>query len=122
MVSTPTLYGKPRKLSTNGYLKQMKRDGWIPAVIYSKESESQNILLESKELKRTFTHTGTRGVFMLQIEGEKTPIMALIRELQKNPIGDEYIHIDFSAVKEQRESEQYCRYSSARRRGTDRSG
>ena len=99
MASAPTLYCKQRKLSTSGYLNQMKRDGWVPAVIYGKEKENQTILLEAKELKKTFTHTGTRGVFMLQIEGEKTPIMALIRELQKNPIGDEYIHIDFLPLK-----------------------
>jgi large subunit ribosomal protein L25 len=36
---------------------------------------------------------------MLQIEGEKAPIMALIRELQKKPIGDEYTHIDFLPLK-----------------------
>ncbi len=95
MVSAPTLNCKQRELSTSGYLKQMKRDGWVPAVIYGKEKENQAILIEGKELKRVFTHTGTRGIFMLQIEGEKTPIMALIRELQKKPIGDDYIHIDF---------------------------
>lgn len=99
MVSTPTLYGKKRKLSTNGYLNQMKRDGWVPGIIYGKERESQAILLEAKELKRVFNHTGTRGVFMLQIEAEKPPIMALIRELQKNPVGDDYTHIDFLALK-----------------------
>jgi large subunit ribosomal protein L25 len=73
----------------------MKRNGWVPAVIYGKQQDSQTILLEAKEVKKVFAHTGTRGVIMLQIEGEKTPIMALIRELQKNPISDEYIHIDF---------------------------
>lgn len=99
MVSAPTLYCKQRNLRTNGYLNQMKRNGWVPGVIYGKEKESQTILLEARELKKVFAHTGTRGVFMLQIEGEKIPIMALIRELQKNPVGDEYIHIDFLPLK-----------------------
>lgn len=99
MALAPTLNCKQRKLSTNGYLNQMKRDGWIPAVIYDKEKENQPILLEAKEIKKVFTRTGTRGVFMLQIEGEKTPVMALIRELQKSPIGDEYIHVDFLPLK-----------------------
>ncbi len=95
MASAPTLNCKQRELSTKGYLNQMKRDGWIPGVIYGKEAAGQTILLEAKEVKRVFTHTGTRGVFMLQIEGEKIPVMALIREMQKSPIGDEYTHIDF---------------------------
>lgn len=99
MASAPILNCKQRKLSTRGYLNQMKHDGWVPAVIYGKEKENQTVLLEAKEIKRVFTHTGTRGVFMLQIEGEKNPIMALIRELQKSPVGDEYIHIDFLPLK-----------------------
>lgn len=99
MVSTPTLFGKPRELSTNGYLKQMKRDGWVPGVIYRKDKDNQTVLLKARELKQVFARTGTRGVFMLQIEGEKTPIMVLIRELQKKPVGDEYIHIDFLPLK-----------------------
>ncbi|MDD2620739.1 MAG: 50S ribosomal protein L25 [Syntrophomonadaceae bacterium] len=99
MASAPTLYGKKRELSTNSYLKQMKRDGWVPGVIYGKDKESQAILMEAKELKRVFKHTGTRGVFMLQIEEEKTPVMALIREIQKNPIGEGYTHIDFLRLK-----------------------
>ena len=99
MASAPTLNCKQRELSTRGYIKQMKRDGWVPAVIYDKEKENRTILLEAKEIKKVFTHTGTRGIFMLQIEGEKTPVMALIRELQKSPIGDDYIHIDFLPLK-----------------------
>jgi len=95
MAAAPTLNCKRRELSTGSYLNQMKRNGWVPAVIYGKQQDSQTILLEAKEVKKVFAHTGTRGVIMLQIEGVKTPIMALIRELQKNPISDEYIHIDF---------------------------
>jgi len=99
MAAAPTLNCKRRELSTRGNLNKMRRDGWVPGVIYGKEKDSQAILLEAKEVKKVFAHSGTRGVIMLQIEGEKAPIMALIRELQKNPIGDEYTHIDFLPLK-----------------------
>lgn len=36
---------------------------------------------------------------MLDIEGENNPIMVLIRELQKNPLSNEYTHIDFLPLK-----------------------
>ena len=99
MATAPTLYCKKRELSTKGYLKKMKRDGWIPGMVYGKEKNGKNILLEAKEVKKVFSHLGTRGIIMLEIEGEKSPVMALIRELQKSPIGDEYIHIDFLPLK-----------------------
>jgi large subunit ribosomal protein L25 len=99
MATAPTLYCKQRELGTKGYLNKMKRDGWIPGTVYGKEKNGKNILLEAKEVKRVFSHSGTHGIIMLEIEGEKSPVMALIRELQKSPIGDEYIHIDFLPLK-----------------------
>ena len=99
MATAPTLYCKKRELSTRGYLNKMKRDGWIPGMIYEKEKNGQTILLEAKEVKRVFKDSGTRGIIMLEIEGEKSPVMALIRELQKSPIGGDYIHIDFLPLK-----------------------
>jgi len=99
MTAAHTLYAVPRKPGTRGELNQMKRSGWVPGVIYNKEQENQTILLEGRMLKRVFTHSGTRGVFNLQIEGEKTPVMVIIREIQKNPVGNELSHIDFLPLK-----------------------
>lgn len=99
MVSAPTLYSKKRQLNTKSYLKEIKRNGWVPGVIYSKDKQNQTVLLEARELKRVFSHTGIRGVFMLELEGENNPIMVLIRELQKNPLTNEYTHIDFLPLK-----------------------
>lgn len=99
MAAAQTLYAIPRKPGTRGELNQMKRSGWVPGVIYNKEQENQTILLEGRALKRVFNHTGTRGVFYLQIEGEKAPVMVIIREIQKTPVGNDLAHIDFLPLK-----------------------
>lgn len=99
MTTTPTLYCRQRELNTRGYLKQMRKNGLIPGVIYGQGETGQSILLDAKEVKRTFVQSGTRGIFMLNVEGAKAPLMVLIRELQKSPIGEGYIHIDFLSLK-----------------------
>lgn len=99
MTSLPTLHSQKRQLSTNGYLKQLKREGFVPGVLYGKNKQNQAVQLEARELMKVFTHTSTRGVFMLEIEGENNPFMVLIRELQKNPISQQLTHIDFLQVK-----------------------
>ncbi len=99
MATAPTLICKRRDLGTGGYLNKMKREGWVPGVIYGKQSDSQSIWLDAKEVRKVFSHTGTRGVFMLQVDDSPAPIMALIREIQRTPINHDYVHIDFLPLK-----------------------
>lgn len=99
MTSLPTLHSRKRELSTNGHLNQIRRNGFVPGVLYGKDNTNQMVQLEARDLMKVFAHTSTRGVFMLEIEGEKNPYMVLIRELQKNPISHQLTHIDFLQVK-----------------------
>jgi len=99
MASAQILRCKSREVKNTGYLRQLKRDKWVPGVIYGKNKENRNILLAKKELSRVFARIGTRGIFSLEIEGENQAIMAQVREIQKNRISGEIIHVDFLTVK-----------------------
>jgi len=99
MALTQVLKCKNREVKNTGYLRQLKRDEWVPAVVYGKDNENLTILLAKKELSRVFTHIGTRGIFSLEIEGDKQAIMAQVREIQKNRMSGEIIHVDFLTVK-----------------------
>lgn len=99
MALTQVLKCKKREIKNTGYLRELKRNEWVPAVIYGKEKENLTILLAKKELSRVFTHVGTRGIFSLEIEGEQQAVMAQVREVQKNRISGAIIHVDFLTVK-----------------------
>ena len=88
-----------REIKNTGYLRELKRNEWVPAVIYGKGKENLNILLARKELSRSFTHFGTRGIFSLEVEGEKQVVMTQVKEIQKNRISGAITHVDFLAVK-----------------------
>lgn len=96
---TPVLKCEKREIKSRGYLKELKRNEWVPAVIYGKDQVNLNILLARKELSRTFTHYGTRGIFSLEVEGENQVVMAQVKEIQKNRISGALTHVDFLAVK-----------------------
>lgn len=99
MALTQIIKGKNRDVKNTGYLRQLKREDWVPAVIYGKGQENLTVLLAKKELTRIFTHVGTRGIFSLEIEERSPAIMAQVKEVQKNRLSGDIIHVDFLTIK-----------------------
>lgn len=99
MAVTQVLTCKNREVKNTGYLRKLKRDQWVPAVVYGKDNENLTILLPKKELSKIFTRIGTRGIFSLEIEGKEQAITAQVREVQKNRVNGDIIHVDFLTIK-----------------------
>ena len=98
MATAPKLVCKKREITTKGKLKAMKREDWIPGVVYGKDLNIP-IAFSGKEINRIFTRHGYHGVFSLEIEGENEPLMVLVREVQRNPIKGNYLHVDLLRVR-----------------------
>lgn len=94
-----TLNCKKREKKNKGYLGQLKREGWVPGVIYGRAKESLPVVLAKKELVKAFSCHGSRGLYFLKIEDEGASIPVLIKEVQKKPVGEEIVHIDFVTIK-----------------------
>lgn len=84
-----------RDLKTKGYLKQLKRSELIPGIVYGKGIDNLAVSIGQKHLVRTFNTHGSRGLFLLEVEGEETPIMVVVREIQRHPTSGHITHIDF---------------------------
>ena len=82
-----------------GAAHELRRQGLIPAVVYSK-TNTQMLKLSLRETQRLVAFAGTGRLVNLSIKRgkktEKTPV--LIKELQRNPIRGEIIHVDFHVV------------------------
>lgn len=98
MAAAQTLTCKKREIKGKGYLNQMLKSEWIPGIVYGHQRDNIPIFLSKRPLYRAFTAHGYRGLFSLEVEGEQTPLVALVREVQKAPLNGEIIHIDFLAV------------------------
>ncbi len=90
------LNAKPRTV-TGKQVKALRRQGWIPAVLYGRHIQPMTIQVEGKELQRILAQArgGTR-LITLHVDGETH--LALIREVQREPIHREILHVDFQAV------------------------
>lgn len=97
MTAESALACKTREKKTKGYLREMMQKELIPGIVYGQE-EPTLIFVNRRELYKKMGSHGTRGIFNLEIDGKSPPLMALVREVQKQPISGHIIHIDFLTV------------------------
>lgn len=82
---------------TRASTKEIRREGFIPAVLYGKEKEAQTISVANMELLKTVRDEGRNAIISLDVEdGEKVDVM--LHEYQTHPVKGDVIHVDFYIV------------------------
>jgi large subunit ribosomal protein L25 len=79
-------------------VKTLRRTGFVPAVVYGKGRETELLQIEAKTLDKVLSEAGTHQIISLEI-AKKGPVMTLAREIQRDVIKRDYLHVDFLAVK-----------------------
>lgn len=75
---------------------QLRRAGQLPAVVYGKRVEPTPICMDMREASKILSTVSSSHLVTIDLEG--TPIRALVRERQRNPLKDSLVHVDFLAV------------------------
>ena len=100
MAKTQTLKAETRKRTGSGVLKQMRREGSLPSVIYGKGSENINIKVNTKILTDILAHSASESILVdLEIDGGASQT-AFLQSTQYNPLSGHLVHADFLAVTE----------------------
>jgi len=77
--------------------KQLRKEGFIPAVVYGKEQEPQIVSVDNIDLLKTVRDEGRNAIITLDVEnGEKVDVM--VHEYQTDPVKGDLIHVDFFAI------------------------
>ncbi len=88
---------QPRRI-IGKQVKAMRRAGWVPAVLYSRHADPKILQANARELLHVLMRAGGSRLVALTIEGEAEPHMALVREVQREPIKGDLLHVDFLGV------------------------
>ena len=103
MAKPQTLKAEERARTGSGVLKQMRREGFIPSVIYGGGSENQNVKVDSKTFTDMLNHAVSDSILVnLEVEGGKAQL-AFLQDVQHNRLTNEILHVDFLAVDEKTE-------------------
>lgn len=77
----------------------LRRQGITPAHIFGHNIESQALQCDTTQLKQIIAHAGTTRLIGLRIGSEKQPKSVFVREIQRDAVGKQLLHVDFYQVK-----------------------
>lgn len=84
---------------TGKKVRFMRREGSTPANMYGHGLDSVSLQVDTKKLKQTLARAGKTDLISLKVAGEGAPVKVLIREVQKNPLTNDLLHVDFYQVR-----------------------
>jgi len=90
------IQGSLRKVSGKGGARQLRRDGRVPAVIYS-AGASTALSLDPAEIKKV-VHSVAGSLVSIRIAGEESSRIALLRDTQRDPINGHILHADLFEI------------------------
>lgn len=90
----------PRALTRRGGAKRLREHGRIPAVIYSRKNQPQNLEVNAKEFGDLVHHSASENMLVdLELSGDgPSKRLALVQEIQHHPLNGNFLHIDFHEV------------------------
>lgn len=98
MAKPQTLKAEERARTGSGVLKQMRREGYIPSVVYGGGTGNKNVKVHAKTLKDMLQHAASDSILVtLDLEGSASQL-AFLQDVQHNAITGEILHVDFLAV------------------------
>jgi len=103
MAKKTSLKAAPRARTGSGRLNQMRREGWIPSVIYGRGTDNLNLKVDSKTFSELLAHSSSENILVnLDVEGQGTRL-AFLQSVQHDPISGIALHADFLSIDEKTE-------------------
>ncbi|MFD2639662.1 50S ribosomal protein L25/general stress protein Ctc [Piscibacillus salipiscarius] len=92
-----TIQAQDRTDLRRSQTKRLRKEGYVPAVVYGKGKEPVTVAVEEVELIKNVRDEGRNAVFSLEVEG-KDQLNVMLYEYQSDVIKDKLVHADFYQV------------------------
>jgi large subunit ribosomal protein L25 len=98
MAKKTTIKAAPRARTGSGRLNQMRREGWLPSVIYGRGAANLNLKVDAKSFSELLARSSSENIIVnLEIDGEGTRL-AFLQAIQHDPLSGTALHADFLAI------------------------
>lgn len=78
-------------------VRKLRRDGYIPAVLYGKNQEALSLRVSAKEFGKVFKEAGESTLVYVNVNGQVYP--TIIHDVARDPVTDGILHTDFYKVR-----------------------
>src|SRR5436190_17450508 len=80
--------------------RRLRREGFIPGVLYGSGKQPHAICVPARELRRVLTgEGGLHAILDVVLEGQKTTHASILKDYQQDPIRGHISHIDLQEVR-----------------------
>jgi large subunit ribosomal protein L25 len=79
-------------------VRKLRRAGHTPANIYGHRVESRAVQADTSELVHLLRASTRNAIINLRVEGEPAPRTVVVRDVQRQPVTSQILHIDFYQV------------------------
>ena len=79
-------------------VKRLRREGWVPGVMYGRGFDAVSLKFDESELRGVLSQVGGSQLVNINVEGVDGPEFALLREVQRDVITNDLLHVDFYRV------------------------
>jgi large subunit ribosomal protein L25 len=98
-MSEATIEVHQRSEIGKGFNKKLRREGWIPAVVYGAGKDPVPIKVERTRFLDLLRETGSENaVFLLELSGTGKQRHTMVRQIDADPITNRVLHVDFQRV------------------------
>ena len=77
----------------------LRRRGLMPANLYGHNVKSTALQIETSQLKHALAQAGKSSLIALKLDGTKPPKMVVVRDIQREPLSGELLHVGLYLVK-----------------------
>ena len=79
-------------------VKTLRRNGIIPVHVYGANDEPESLQCERAALEKALAQAGSNTPVLLGINGRSEKQLAMVREVQWEPVKGSLLHVDFLRV------------------------
>ena len=87
-----------RRTVTGKKVKQLRRDGVIPVHVYGAGIEPASLQIDDRIINRLLPEVGSNVPVSVEYEDHEGEHICFVREVQRHPVTDLVIHVDFLKV------------------------
>ncbi len=88
-----------RETKGKGAARELRRQGFIPAIFYGPDTEPLAISVDVSDLELVYKKSGSGQLLVnLDIPDLDKPKSAMVKELQTHPVSNNFLHADFYEV------------------------
>ncbi|WP_079914687.1 50S ribosomal protein L25 [Paenibacillus sp. 32352] len=93
---TTRFQAEPRVPLNSSGLRELRRSGRLPGVIFRKHAENERIHISATQFQKWLKQGGS-GFIELHFEGEGS-LTVLLEDFQRDPVTRDLLHVDFQQV------------------------